>query len=436
MNDAVYRTGHSPWALLLRTLAATACIVMAPAGFSGDDMWQVLAADGNTLDIMGLEPISDGLRIYGAQYVEQLVKSPGERGAEATLSTMVRKQLYVMRIDHDERVRWRHVYAALPDVQEIFSANAARDGSLCIVFGERHLSQGVLDPVLVQLDAGGKILWARRNLTDVQDTSGTAKSTLEQIANLDTLRVVATPDNGCMLSFVSRVVNAEAERFYLHLIHHARDGIPRWRHKTQTSLFGRMFLVNDANNGYYVVVLTNQSRDAAIQAMVEGAAFNPQTTILGISHAGEVLYRVESPKSLAMVWVNAVANAQDDHILLAGKTQSAWAGYIDRDGRVAQRFEGPPGEFNAVGVKTQGGYLFARGSMVQEADEKLRPGRSMQINRLVTRRYTNRYLAARLPDDISVQQIVAWKPAEYLLLYKLGSRLLKINTSAARDSNR
>ena len=139
-----------------------------------------------------------------------------------------------------------------------------------------------------------------------------------------------------------------------------------------------------------------------------------------------MLYSIDSPASLVSVWVNGVANASDENILLVGKTRSAWAGYLNSGGEIVQHFDALSGEFNAVAATLSGGYVLVRGNSITFADDKLQPGPTMDINSAVTRRYINHYLMARLPDDIPVEKIVAWKTDEYLLLFKLGGRLLKV----------
>ena len=434
MNQFLSRIRHPACAVLVRNLIVVVFFIGSSAGstvdLAADDMWDTLEGEGRALDIMGLQRIADGLQIYGVEYVEELIEAPNVSGAEPALSRVERKQLYVIRVGHDEGILWRHVYPSLPDVHEIFSADTAHNGYMCIVFGEKTRQQDLLKPVLIQIDAQGKILWARRNLIDSRIATAAGNPSLEQIANLDTLRVSATPGNGCMLAFITRVVTRDTENFYLHLIQHDQDGSERWHHTTETQLFGRMFLISDADAKHYDIVQTNQSRDAAIQAMIQGEPFNPQTSVMGISYSGDVLYSIDSPASLVSVWVNGVANANGENILIVGKTRSAWAVFLNSDGEVVQRFDSLPGEFNAVAATLSGGYVLVRGHSMTFANDKLQPGLTVDINNAVIRRYINQYLTARLPDDIPVEQIVAWKSDEYLLLYKLGSRLLKVKVPA------
>ena len=117
MNQSPFRIRRPACAVLVRSVMVMVCFTGGAEGIAADDMWDALEGEGKALDIMGLERIADGLQIYGAEYVEELIEvdAPNVSGSEPTLSRIVRKQLYVIRVGHDERILGRHVYPSLPD---------------------------------------------------------------------------------------------------------------------------------------------------------------------------------------------------------------------------------------------------------------------------------------------------------------------------------
>lgn len=383
-------------------------------------MWDLLARQEPALEIMKLDKVADGLLIYGARSTSS--DRPG-----GTLS-IIHRQLSVIRVDQQEQISWRHAYSSLPDAHEVFATGTTPNGHSCVVYGEQRRGEELLNPVLLQLDPKGKIVWARREITGSRHTG--ARASLEQVANLDTIQVSATPDDGCLLVFVSRLLTQTTETYQLHFIQHRADGSEMWRESVPTQLYGRTFLLNDESARRYIIVQTNQSRDAAIAAMVQGVSFNPQTDVIGLSYRGKVLYHSPLTQNLEAVWVKGAVSGHDGSILLAGKSGSAWMGYLNANGKVLRQGMGLGREFSAVAADESGGYVFTGDGAVVVTDAKLQPLLTTEIGDTVVRRSVNKYLAARIPADMPVEQIIPWKTNQYLLLYKLGSKLLKVTVPA------
>lgn len=394
--------------------------------FGAENLWQVLDQEGHSLDIMGLQSYSGEFAIVGAQYVEIPLTSPAETEMSQIVPPLVRKQLYILRVANNNTIVWRKGYPALPDVHEIFSISTARDQRLCILFGEQLGKEAVLNPVLSQVDAAGKILWAKRDVISSLDANINNSESVEQIANLDTLRVVTSPTNGCVVTFVTRQFLNEIESIKLHVIQYSPDGAIQWRKALDTDMYGKLFFIhnNEANN--YVIIQTNQSRDAAIEAMMLAMPFVPETALVGVGYKGEILYQISRPESLSNVWVRDAYDTTGDELLLAGKIKSAWAGQINRSGNVLSYIDALEGEFNAVSETESGGYLFARGDNLTLLDDELKTFSDQKIKDVTIAQYVNKYLMARLPDDLPVEQMILLDENEYLVLYKLGSKLLKV----------
>ncbi|KPJ96540.1 MAG: hypothetical protein AMJ55_01965 [Gammaproteobacteria bacterium SG8_15] len=394
--------------------------------FAAADFWEVLQQQGKTLDIMSIDNAAGQLMVIGARYVEAPLVIPEGSEVSPFLPPVVRKQLYVMGVAANEQVLWQQTYPALPDVHEIYSSAASDNQRLCVLYGEQPADDSLgLDPVLLQLDVQGKILWAKRNIITSSTINAQGAGSLEQVANLDTLRVAASPDNGCVLTYVTRTISQEEDKFKLHVIEHTASGDVQWHKIRDTLLYGKMFLVHNRKAKRYVIVQTNQSRDAAVQAMMLAVPFVPKTALIGLDYSGEVGFQSIEPPELAKLWVKTAMDTDSESILLAGKTKGAWAGLVKPDGKIQSYTDQFDDEYSATAADA-GGILLSRGDHLTLTSARLDLVSDQAIQPITTRRYVNQYLAARLPDDLPVQQIIPVGRNEYLLLYSLGSKLIKI----------
>ncbi|MCI0505804.1 MAG: hypothetical protein L0Z73_06795 [Gammaproteobacteria bacterium] len=406
-------------------LFALGLLTVSFPGFSKEYLWDFLEQRGKELDIMSISPVAGQIVLVGARYVEVPWPMQEESETAPFSPSLVSKQLYVISTAANNEIVWRQGYPVLPDVQEIFSTAATSGERLCVVYGEQSGSEEVvLDPVLLQLDSHGKILWAKRNLIAAMKSK--ASGPVEQIANLDTLRVVGSPDNGCVLAYVTRTISGNDEKFNLHVIHNSFDGDVKWQQTLNTPLYGKLFLVHNEAANRYVIVQTNQSRDAAIQAMMLAVPFVPKTALIGLDYMGNVSFQTVEPDELSKLWVKNVAQSDGETILLAGKVKAAWVGRVSFNGSIKNHNDGLDGEFSAAAVADSGGYLLSRGDHLTLTTSNLELVSDQPARSVITRQYLNQYLMARLPDDLPVQQIVPAGNNEYLLLYTLGSKLLKV----------
>jgi len=396
-------------------------------GFGEENLWDFLGQQGKALDIMSVNSVAGHIVLVGAKYVEAPWPTPQGSEAGPFLPPVVRKRLYVMSAAANEQLEWQQAYEALPDVHEIFSTAGTGDQRLCVVYGEpAGDDEIVLDPVLLQIDAHGKILWAKRILSSSLEAKSSVPGAVEQIANLDTLRVLGSPDNGCVLSYVTRTISQNGEKFNLHVIHNTAAGNIKWQQTVDTQLYGKLFFVHSQAENRYVVVQTNQSRDAAIEAMMLGVPFVPQTALVGVDYSGKVSFQTVEPAELSKLWVKNVHSGEGGLILLAGKTTAAWAGLVSHNGEITNHTDVSGHEFSAVAAAGSGGYLLSRGDHLTRTTSKLDIVSDQPIRSVTTRQYLNQYLTARLPDDLPVQQIIPLRNDEYLLLYTLGGKLLKV----------
>jgi hypothetical protein len=401
-------------------------LVSTSACFGAENLWDVLKRESKGLDVLALDSLAGDFALVGVKYLEIPWVSQENPEVSPLLPPVVRKQLYIFRVAPNDAIVWRQTYPALPDVQEIFSIDATFDQRLCIVFGEQRGQEAILNPVLLQVDGAGKILWAKRNVISSLKVNSNNAESAEEISNLDTLRVVASSANGCLLAFVSRQFINQAENYLLHLIQYLPDGNIRWHKTLATEMYGKLFLVNNKAADQYVVIQTNQSRDAAIEAMMLGMPFVPQTSVVGIDYEGEVLFQKVNPGSLSNLWVKDVIDTPGDAFIIAGKTKSAWVGQLSSSGKVLSYIDAQEGEFNAVSKTQSGGYLFARGDSLTLMDKDQKTFSSQKIQAVTTHQFVNQYLLDRLPGEMPVEQMMLVHHNEYLLLYELGSKLLKV----------
>lgn len=406
-------------------------LASSPACFSAENLWSVLKKEGSALDIMALDSFAGEFAIVGVQYVEVPWASQGEIELAPLVPPVVRKQLYILRVAENDTIVWRNSYPTLPDALEIFSIAATSDNRLCVVFGEQRGQEAILNPVLLQVDGAGKVLWAKRNIISSLEANIDKSEPIEQIANLDTLHVLASSNNGCVITFVTRQFSKDVEKFQLLFVQYAPDGNVQWRQSTATEMYGKLFFIHNSAANNYVVIQTNQSRDAAIEAMMLAVPFVPKTALVGIGYKGDISYQFANPDSLANVWVKDVYDSAGDAFLIAGKTKSAWAGQLNSSGKVLKFVDALEGEFTAVAGANSDDYLFARGDSLTLSENDLTTYSNQKIKDVITHQYANQYLMARLPDDMPVEQMIALGNHEYMILYKLGSKLVKVSLTKA-----
>ncbi|MEJ2181776.1 MAG: hypothetical protein P8Y28_15465 [Gammaproteobacteria bacterium] len=126
------------------------------------------------------------------------------------------------------------------------------------------------------------------------------------------------------------------------------------------------------------------------------------------------------------MWVKDVIDTPGDAFIIAGKTKSAWVGQLSSSGKVLSYIDAQEGEFNAVSKTQSGGYLFARGDSLTLMDKDQKTFSSQKIQAVTTHQFVNQYLLDRLPGEMPVEQMMLVHHNEYLLLYELGSKLLKV----------
>jgi len=400
---------------------------------ASDNFWSVLQRDGGALDIMSANSVAGQLMLIGAKYVE--VSWPGDEQPpvqgqlenESVLQSVVRKQLFMMAVAQDEKVVWQNTYPALPDVHEIYSVATNDDQHVCVIYGEQsNDDESVFDPVLLQFDVHGRILWAKRNVISARDSKQQSSELPEQIANLDTLRVTTSPDKGCVLAFVTRSIEKQEEKFRLHIIQHSAGGDVQWQRSLDTELYGKLFLVWNKQASQYVVVQTNQSRDAAVRAMMLAVPFVPKTALIGFDYQGAIIFRRSDPEVLSQLWVKTVLNTNRESFLIAGKTKTAWAGLVNPNGEIKKFTDKLDDEFTASAVDANG-FLLSRGDRLTLTSSNLDIVSDQAIPEVTKQQYLNQYLMARLPEGLPVQQIVPVGNNDFLLLYLLGSKIIKVH---------
>jgi len=416
-----------------QTRFQVSCVVLIFASLTGvcqaeGEIWQMLERDGDVLDLMAMEAIADRVLVVGARYEEQQWQGEKDPPDEQTIETVVRKPLHIISLNSREQVEWQHSYPAIPDVNEIFSVSTTKNGHLCIAYGRNYVENEFINPVVLQVDAKGKITWADLKAIPESSLPDTSELSYLQIANLESIRVVGTPDNGCLLGYILRHESKERETLQLNLIMINKEGDAKWHFKRETALYGKMFLVKNADADDYIVIQTNQSRDAAIQAMMAGQPFSPKTSMLVVSDKGELkkFYDYEKLNDLSKVWVKHAADAMGEKILLAGNSKNAWVGFIDEDGRVNKINNNLVGEFSYVGNNQSNGYILVRGASIVALDKQLNLQLDKTIDQIIKKKYANAYLEKQLPEQGPIQNIVPLTKNAYLILYKLASRLQKI----------
>lgn len=399
-------------------------VIFTNKSYAEEGLWEILQQEGDVLELMAVTTLGDSILLVGARYEEQRFQSTDESG-RVLATPILRKQLHLINIDRHENIRWQKSYPAFPDVSEIFSVSATPGDHLCIAYGRHYGNDEFFNPVLLQVEAGGKIVWANTAAIPSSTIQSNSRM-LVQLANLDSINVVDSEDNGCALGYILRRQTVDNESLDVNLLLFDKKGQLQWHHSRETDLYGKMFIVRDESTSHYTIVQTNQSRDAAIEAMVAAQPFFPRTRISIVSSAGELLKTHENLESLSRVWIKHIIDAPGDQILMAGNAKTAWAGFIDSRGKVSGINKALEGEYSHIHMPDQNGYLLVRDDSLVSMGKLLKPRFNKQISKLIKKKYSNSYLENKLPEQVPIQNIVPLKNNNYLILYKLGSKLLKV----------
>ena len=424
MANIFNRTFYILNSYILMVAIFIACMTVSGASYAVD-IWSVLERDGNELDLMALESVGHNTLLVSAKY-DQRHWQAEQPAAGQMLTSGPAKHLHIMSFNSKESINWRRSYPALPEVNEIYSVSATSNDHLCIAYGRPYHDREFINPVVVQVGPNGKIIWANTSAIP-QSSIESSSSTLVQMANLDSINIVDSADNGCALAYILRLQTAESESFQIHLVNFDSSGNLQWRASQDTDLYGRMFLTRDKQQNHFAIVQTNQSRDAAIAAMMAARPFSPHTSMIVFSSKGELLKHHKKLETLSKVWVKHIVDAPGDLILLAGRSKTAWIGFLDTQGKVSGVNNSMEGEFSYVNHQFSTGFLLVQNASLVSMGDQLKARISKPISRIVKKKYSNALLAAKLPEQVPIQNIVPLGNQNYLILYKLGSKLLKVD---------
>lgn len=417
-------------------------ISAVPAGFADDSLWQHLRANEDAIELMGMESVQGNIVFIGARYSEERQKEPlvREQASEAApaispesldlAEPALRKLLHIFKINESEKIQWSQSYPALPDNHEIFSTAGTVKGGLCLVYGEFVDQNQPLKPIVLQMSGDGKIMWMQKFSALRQLFSKPEQSTQNSagiVANLDSIRIKGTLDNGCVTTFVSRNVVEEAVSHRLHVIKHDSQGREQWNKKIDTELYGKLLLERDATTGQLIIVQTNQSRNAAIEAMLKAEPFSPRTAIYRIGKGGHLESTFSQPKYLKNVWVNAVLSMDNGDLLLAGRKGGSWLGLISPAYELKKVFDKGEHEITAVNAKKNHTFVVATQDEIVVINELFKQIGRQSLQSQPINDYSNRFLINRMPDQISVEHILpVGSGNNYLVFFQLGARLSEI----------
>lgn len=410
--------------VFLRIVLLISGLFYVNAGYANDDLWKVLQKEGDALELMAIVSLGDSILLVGAKYEEQVWRANDGDGS-TLVAPVIRKQLHLINFNLDEKLIWSQSYPVFPDVNEIFSVSVTGGKHICIAYGRHYRNNEVINPVVLQLEPGGKIIWA--NTEAIPGSSiKPSPSTLVQVANLDSIKTVGTEDSGCGLGYILRRQTVDRESLEVNLLHFDNKGNLQWHFNRETDLYGKMFIAHDQQAKHFAIVQTNQSRDAAIEAMMAARAFTPHTSMSIVSSNGELVKYHKELQQLSNIWVKHIVDAPGERILLVGNSKSAWAGFIDTQGQVSGINNSLEGEFSHVNFREKNGYLLVRDESLVSTGKLLNPQLNRPISQLVKKKYSNAYIERKLPEQVAIQNIVPLKNNNYLILYKLGSILLKV----------
>lgn len=402
--------------------------LFSPNVVYAQDLWNTLKQEGETLDLMAIESLGGSVLLVAAKYEQLQWQSSDNPDPTQLKPQSFRKQLHILSINSEEKINWQHSYPALPDVNEVFSISPTSGNQLCIAYGRHYRGNEFINPVVLEVTLEGKIVWANKHVVPAAKFESSEK-VLVQMANLDSIKMVGSADDGCVLAFVLRLQAAEGETFQINLLKLDGKGDLQWHFSKDTALYGKMLLVRDTQQNHYTIIQTNQSRDAAIDAMMAGRPFTPHTSMTIVSKEGKLISSHENLPALSKVWVKHMVDAPGDSVLLAGNAKTAWAGFVNSQGKVRGINNSLEGEFSLVKHLFKQGYLLVLDESLVTMGSELNPQFHQPISRIIKKKYSSNYLEAKFPDQIPVQNIVPLKSNSYLMLYKLGSKLMKIDIS-------
>ena len=410
--------------------SAVFCVCIFVTGFcqAGEDIWKLLKRDGDVLDLMAIDTVDNKAVLIAAKYIEKQWQPGAEPEANQTAAPLIRKLLHLISINHEEQVEWENSYSAIPDVNEIFSTDSAPNGRLCIAYGRNYANDEFINPTVLQIDPTGKILWANRDAIPDSSLPGASRNSYTQIANIESIQMVGSVDNGCLLGYILRQQTANSESFQLNLILFNEQGNQQWHFSQNTGLYGKIFLVRNSAANSYAMLQTNQSRDAAIEAMMAGRPFSPVVNLLTVSAQGKLVKYFDDKDltALSKTWIKHVVDAPGEDILLVGNLKNAWAGLMDMSAQVTKVNNSLDGEFSYVNKSRSSQFMLVRGDALVMLDDQLKSHLNKPIDQLVDMKYVNTYLESKLPEEGPVQNIVSVNNNTYFILYKLASRLKKI----------
>ena len=417
-------------------------VLIVPVSMAGTSLWQHLKTNEEVIELMGMEPVQDGIVFYGATYSEERQKEPSLQDFESDLEPVtpsvptdlaepvLRKLLYIFKINKKENIEWFYSYPAVPDNQEIFSVASSSTGGLCLVFGESSDQDSPLNPIVMQVDRNGKIVWLRnfsvlwQSLDNKKQISPDADGL---VANLDTIRVKGSADNGCVMTFVSRLTVKDDVNYNLHVIKHDENGGEIWKLDQDTELYGKLLLERDKKTGDFIIILTNQSRNAAIEAMLKSTPFTPISAVYRVGSKGKMEGKVIQPEFLKNVWVNALATVDNGDILLAGKKGGTWMAIMSPSYKVKKVVERGEHEITAVNAKRNHTFVVATQDEILLVSDLLKQIKTQSLRSNPVHNYSNRFLLNRMPEQINVERILPVGSGDnYLVFFQLGVRLSEI----------
>ena len=403
-------------------------VFMTGACQASEDIWSLLKRDGDLLDLMAVETVDERAIFIAARYIEKEWDAGEVPELNQPATASIRKLLDLISINKDEQVEWEKSYSAVPDVNEIFSNDRTPQGRLCIAYGRTYANDELINPTVLQIDPAGKILWADPGAIPESSLPAVSPRSYTQIANIESIRIVGSASNGCLLGYILRHESVAGENFQLNLLMFNEHGNLQWHFSRESELYGKMFIIrnNDANN--YAVLQTNQSRDAAIQAMMAGKPFSPVTNLVFLSAEGKLLnfFDDKALPALSKTWVKHAVDASGENILLAGNLKNAWAGLMDSRGQLSKVNNMLDGEYSHVENLGSNQFMLVRGDNLVVLDEQLNALLNRPIDQLTVKKYVNTYIEKKLPEEGPIQNIVSIGKNAYFILYKLASRLIKI----------
>jgi len=406
------------------------CVCMFVTGFcqAGEDIWKLLKRDGDVLDLMAIESVEDKAILIAAKYIEKQWEAGEEPAANQADAPLIRKLLHLISVNNEEQVEWENSYSAIPDVDEIYSSDKTPNGRICIAYGHNYADDEFINPTVLQIDSAGKIIWANRSAIPKSSLPETSGQSYTQIANIESIRIVGSLDNGCLMGYILRQQTSKGEFFQLNLLLIDEHGNQQWHFSHNTELYGKMFLVRNSGANNYAVLQTNQSRDAAIEAMMAGRPFSPITNLVTVSKEGKLsnFFDGNALPALSKAWIKHAIDAPGEDILLVGILKNAWAGLMDPHGKLAKVNNSLDGEFSRVEKSRSNQYMLVRGDALVVLDGQLEARLDKPIDQLVNRKYVNAYVEKKLQEQGPVQNIVPMGKNAYFILYKLASRLKKI----------